>query len=103
MRSRKEEGQSLALSLLATIMPSALTSLADAVFDIALSSRSSAIIRKKALICLSRMLKKDPNQYDTKKIFGPLGEIFESTKSSTLSLLSGASSLLLTLLNLGNP
>lgn len=103
VRSRNEAGQSLALSLLATIMPSALTSLADAVFDIALSSRSSSIIRKKALICLARMLKKDPNRYDTKKVFGPLSEIFEGRHSSTLSLLSGASSLLLTLMNLGNP
>lgn len=76
IRSRNEAAQSLALSMLATIMPQSLSSLSDAIFDLALSSRTSQIVRKKALVCLARMVRKDPNKYDLKKVFAPLSEIF---------------------------
>lgn len=88
--------------MLATIMPAALNNLTDSIFDLALSNRSSPIVRKKALVCLSRMLRKDPNQFDVKKIFSPLSDIFEGKNSNTLSLVSGGASLLLTVLNLVN-
>jgi len=88
--------------MLATIMPSALNNLTDSIFDLALSNRSSPLVRKKALVCLSRMLRKDANQFDVKKIFSPLSDIFEGKNSSTLSLVSGGASLLLTVLNLVN-
>lgn len=58
IRSRNEAAQSLALSMLATIMPSALSSLADAIFDLALSNRTAQLVRKKALVCLARMIRK---------------------------------------------
>ena len=83
-------------------MPSALNNLTDSIFDLALSNRSSPLVRKKALVCLSRMLRKDANQFDVKKIFSPLSDIFEGKNSSTLSLVSGGASLLLTVLNLVN-
>lgn len=73
IRSKKEEAQSLALSLLATIMPSALSNLSDIISDLALNSRTSPMIRKKAFICLARMLKKDPESFDVKKMITPLG------------------------------
>ena len=63
IKSRNEAAQSLALSLLATIMPAALSGLADTIFDLALSSRTSPTVRKKALVCLARMVKKDPSRF----------------------------------------
>lgn len=103
IRSRNEAAQSLALSMLATIMPSALSSLADAIFDLALSTRTAQLVRKKALVCLARMVRKEPNRYDLKKIFAPLGELFETKNSSSLSLISGGASLLLSALGAVNP
>jgi hypothetical protein len=58
--------------MLATIMPQSLSSLSDAIFDLALSNRTSLLVRKKALVCLARMIRKEPNKYDLKKIFTPL-------------------------------
>jgi AP-2 complex subunit alpha len=103
IRSRNEAAQSLALSLLATIMPSALYNLADTILDLALSSRTTPAVRKKALICLARMLKKEPEKFDVKKMLSPLAEIFEGKHAGALSLISGGSSLLLTILNIVNP
>lgn len=57
-------------------MPSALANLTDAVFDLALSNRSAPAVRKKALVCLSRMLRKDPNQFDVKRMISPLSDLF---------------------------
>lgn len=54
-------------------MPSSLSNLSDTILDLALNSRTSPMIRKKALICLARMLKKDPERFDVKKMFGPIG------------------------------
>jgi len=61
------------------------------------------MIRKKALICLARMLKKDPERFDVKKMFVPLGEIFEGRHAGALSLVNGGASLLLTIMNQVNP
>lgn len=58
LRSKNQSFQSLALSMLATNMPTALTNLSDSVFDLALSNRTAANVRKKALLCLSRMIRK---------------------------------------------
>jgi len=58
--------------MLASIMPTALASLADAILDLALSSRTVLAVRKKSLVCLSRLIRKDSNRYDLKKIFTPL-------------------------------
>ncbi len=103
IKSRNEASQSLALSMLATIMPQSLTTLSDAIFELALSNRTIPIVRKKALVCLARMIRKDPNKYDLKKVFSPLSEIFETKNSSSLSLLSGATSLMLVVMNSINP
>ncbi len=84
-------------------MPPALSGLADTIFDLALSSRTSPNVRKKALVCLARMLKKDPNRFEVKKMYGPLGDLFESKNSGTLSLLNGGASLLLSIMSLVNP
>ena len=89
--------------MLATIMPQSLTTLSDAIFDLALSTRTTPIVRKKALVCLARMIRKDPNKYDLKKVFSPLSDIFETKNSSSLSLLSGATSLMLVVMNSINP
>jgi AP-2 complex subunit alpha len=89
--------------MLATIMPQALNSLADAIFDLALSNRTTLIVRKKSLICLARMIKKEPNRYDLKKIFAPLSEIFETKNSGSLSLVNGGASLLLAAMSAINP
>jgi AP-2 complex subunit alpha len=58
IRSKNEAAQSLALSMLATNMPAALSNLSDAVFELAISSRTAPSVRKKALLCLSRMIRK---------------------------------------------
>ena len=84
-------------------MPSALSNLSDTILELALSSKTTPAIRKKALICLARMLKKNPDKFDVKKMFSPLAEIFEGRHTGTLSLLSGGASLLLTILNQVNP
>ncbi len=84
-------------------MPQSLTTLSDAIFELALSTRTTPIVRKKALVCLARMIRKDPNKYDLKKVFSPLSEIFETKNSSSLSLLSGATSLMLVVMNSINP
>ena len=103
IRSKNEPAQSLALSLLATIMPSALSNLSDTILDLALSSRTTPSVRKKALICLARMLKKNPNQFDVKKMVQPLSDLLDGKKSSTLSLTSGAGSLLLAIMHIVHP
>lgn len=103
IKSRNEAAQSLALSLLATIMPAALSNLADTIMDLALSSRTSPLVRKKALVCLARMLKKDPSKFEIKKMYGPLSDLFENKNSGTLSLLNGGASLLLSIMSQVNP
>ena len=84
-------------------MPASLSSLSDTILDLALSSRTTPAVRKKALICLSRMLKKDPERFDVKKMFSSLGDIFEGKHAGALSLISGGASLLLTILGQINP
>ena len=84
-------------------MPSALYNLSDTILDLAMSTRTTPQVRKKALLCLARMVKKDVDKFDVKKMFGPLSEIFYSKHAGTLSLLSGGASLLLTIMGQINP
>ena len=53
-------------------------------------------------MCLSRIIKKDPNNFDTKKFINPLSEMFDSTNGA-LSFHNSASSFLLNLMNISNP
>jgi len=103
IRSRNEAAQSLALSLIATIVPDMLVAaLSDTIIDLAISSKSSTAVSKKAIMCLSRIIKKHPNNYDVKKFIGPLSEMFDR-KSSSLSYQNAAASFLLQLMSISNP
>lgn len=53
-------------------------------------------------MCLSRIIKKHPNNYDIKKFITPLSEMFDR-KRGTLSYQNAASSFLLNLMNIANP
>ena len=52
-------------------------------------------------MCLSRIIKKNPNNYDVKKFISPLSDMFDKQKS--LSFQNAASSFLLNLMNVSNP
>lgn len=71
--------------LLVTIMPTSLASLSDAIFDLTLSKRTSMVFRKKALVFLARMVRKDPTKYGLNKIFASLWEIFENNNFISLN------------------
>lgn len=89
--------------MIATIVPDLLVnSLSDTIIDLAISNKSSTNVRKKAIMCLSRIIKKHPNNYDVKKFIIPLSEMFDGKKGS-LSFQNAASSFLLNLMNLSNP
>ena len=93
----------MALSLIATIVPDLLVAaLSDTISDLAISTKSSTSVSKKAIMCLSRIIKKHPNNYDVKKFISPLSEMFDR-KSSSLSYQNAAASFLLQLMNLANP
>jgi AP-2 complex subunit alpha len=103
IRSRNEAAQSLALSLIATIVPDLLvTALSDTIIDLAVSSKSSTAVSKKAIMCLSRIIRKHPNNYDVKKFITPLTDMFDK-KSTTLSYQNAAASFLLQLMAISNP
>jgi hypothetical protein len=103
MRSRNEAAQSLALSLIATLVPDVLVnSLTDTIIDIAFGSRASPNVSKKAVMCLARIIKKYPNNYDIKKFISPLSDMFDK-KKGTLSNSNAAASFLLNLMNIANP
>lgn len=94
----------MALSMIASIVPNALlTALTDQIVEMAMSPRTTISVRKKAVMCLSRMIKKDPNKFDVKKFIPPLSEMFELKNCGFLSFLNGAASLLLTMMNQTNP
>lgn len=103
MRSRNEPAQSLALSTIATIVPDVLVnSVADTIIDVALTNKVSITVRKKAVLCLSRILKKFPTKYDSKKFASPVSEMIEK-RDCPSSFLSAAASLLLTSQQIFNP
>jgi len=93
----------LALSLIATIVPDLLVAaLSDTIIDLAISNKGSQNVSKKAIMCLSRIIKKHPNNYDVKKFIVPLSEMFDGKKGS-LSYQNAAASFLLNLMNISNP
>lgn len=59
--------------MIATIVPDTLISVvADTVVEVALTNKVGANVRKKAILCLARILKKYPAKYDSKKFAGPI-------------------------------
>jgi AP-2 complex subunit alpha len=89
--------------MIATIVPDALVnSVTDTIIEISLSNKLNLNVRRKAILCLTRILKKHPNKYDVKKFITPLSDMFEKREAS-LSFLNAAASLMLTLLQIFNP
>lgn len=75
--SRNENAQSLAFSMIGTSAPEVLVnSLAEHITDAALSQKHSVTIRKKAILCLLRMLRKYPDKFDPKKWLPQLSDMF---------------------------
>ena len=63
----------MALSMIGTIVPDFLiNSVADTIIDVAITNKVSVNVRKKAILCLSRILKKYPTKYDSKKFVTPI-------------------------------
>lgn len=59
--------------MIATIVPDALVStIAESIIDVAITNRVSVSVRRKAVLCLARILKKYPTKYDAKKFVGPV-------------------------------
>jgi len=88
--------------MIATIVPDLLVnSISDSIIDLAVTNKASINVRKKAVMCLARIIKKHPNNYDVKKFLSPLSEMFDSKRS--LSFINAASSFLLTFMNIANP
>ncbi len=87
--------------MLGTLAPSALAPLADSVIDLALASRTSPAVRKKALMCVARFIRREPARFDVKKFFGAIGDVLEGRGG--LSLASAGASLLLTVMGASNP
>jgi|JI6StandDraft_1071083.scaffolds.fasta_scaffold00876_33 AP-2 complex subunit alpha len=103
IRSRNENAQSLAFSMIGTSAPEVLVNcLSEHIVDAALSQKHSVNIRKKAILCLLRMLRKYPDKFDPKKWLAQLTDMFES-KYIVLSFLSSAASLLLGIQAISNP
>lgn len=103
LNSKNEPAQSLAFSMIATLVPDTLVSVvADSVIEVAVTNRVSLSVRRKAVLCLARILRKYPAKYDSKKFVGPVCEMIEH-KSASLSFLNSATSLLLTCQQVFNP
>ncbi len=63
----------MALSMIGTIVPDFLiNTVADTIIDVAITNKVSVNVRKKAVLCLSRILKKYPTKYDSKKFVTPV-------------------------------
>jgi AP-2 complex subunit alpha len=103
IRSRNENAQSLAFSMIGTLAPEVLVnSLSEHIVDAALSQKYSVNVRKKAILCLLRMLRKYPDKFDPKKWLNQISEMFES-KYIVLSFLNSAASLLMGIQSISNP
>jgi AP-2 complex subunit alpha len=103
IRSRNENAQSLAFSMIGTLAPEVLVnSLSEHIVDAALSQKYSVNVRKKAILCLLRMLRKYPDKFDPKKWLSQISDMFES-KYIVLSFLNSAASLLLGIQSISNP
>ena len=89
--------------MIGTSAPEVLVNcLSEHIVDAALSQKHSVNIRKKAILCLLRMLRKYPDKFDPKKWLAQLTDMFES-KYIVLSFLSSAASLLLGIQAISNP
>ena len=89
--------------MIATIVPDSLAlNVSDSIIEIALTTKVSTNVRRKAIICLSRILKKYPDKYDSKKFVTPICDMLDK-KDGTLSFLSSTASLLVTLQQIYNP
>ena len=89
--------------MIATIVPDTLvSSVSDTIIEVALTSKVSTSVRRKAILCLSRILKKYPNKYDSKKFLTPICEMLDK-RDCTLSFLSSTASLIITLQQIYNP
>lgn len=67
-----------------------------------MNKNTSVVVRKKAVMCLSRIIKKHPNNFDATKFISPLNEMFEA-KRGVLSFQNAAGSFLLNLMAISNP
>ena len=89
--------------MIATIVPDTLVSIvADTVVEVALTEKVGTSVRKKAILCLSRILKKYPAKYDSKKFAEPICKMLDK-KDAPLSFISSTASLLLTAQQIFNP
>ena len=89
--------------MIATIVPETLVSVvADTVVEVALTSKVGTNVRKKAVLCLARILKKYPAKYDSKKFAAPICEMLDK-RDAPLSFISATASLLLTAQQVFNP
>ena len=77
LRNNNEKVQSLAFSMIGTLAPETLVNhMSDTIADIVLSGKFNMAVRKKAVLCLLRILRKHPQKYDVKKWVNPLCEMF---------------------------
>lgn len=77
IRSRNENAQSLAFSMIGTLAPEALVNaLADQIVDAALSQKLGVNVRKKAVLCLLRIMRKYPQRFDPKKWLKEVSDMF---------------------------
>ena len=89
--------------MIATIVPDTLVlNVSDTIIEIALTNKVAMNVRRKAILCLSRILKKYPNKYDSKKFVTPICEMLEK-KDCSLSFLNSTTSLVITLQQIFNP
>lgn len=89
--------------MIGTLAPETLVShVSDTIADIVLTGKFGMAVRKKAVLCLLRIMRKYPQKYDVKKWAGPVCEMFE-TKYNLLSFMSAAASLLQGIFAVANP
>jgi hypothetical protein len=63
--------------MIGTLAPEALVNvLSDQIVDAALSQKLGVNLRKKAILCLLRMLRKYPQRFDPKKWLNQISDMF---------------------------
>lgn len=89
--------------MIGTLAPETLVNhVSETIADIVVTGKFNMSVRKKAILCLLRILRKYPQKYDVKKWVNPICEMFES-KYSLLSFVSASASLLLGIFAVANP
>ena len=73
----------------------------DSIIEIALTTKVSSNVRRKAIMCPSRILKKYSDKYDSNKFVIPICDMLDK-KDGTLSFLNSTASLLVTLQQIYN-